>query len=262
MKISEWRKISGYRGRDVIRRVGKICTVGYRLPGPDTLKGKNIVFFSDLHGFTSEKYLDQIRSSINEPAPDWIVFTGDLSDFNSARPMMFEFLSSLEAASAKISVLGNWDRRHASWKSLAEWTARYKNAGFNLLVNQSREADGVFFYGFDDAKRGNPKNPDHQFSQTQCFKCLAAHNPESIVQTQTRGVDLALAGHTHAGQVRIPGFGAIKTSTKYWKKFEYGLFIHEIHHTYMIVSSGLGTSFLPMRFFCEPEIVRLTFNPK
>jgi hypothetical protein len=68
------------------------------------------------------------------------------------------------------------------------------------------------------------------------------------------GPELVLAGHTHGGQVRIPWFGAIE------KRINLGPFVmgrYDVSGTMVYVSRGIGTSFLPVRFACAPEVVVL-----
>jgi predicted MPP superfamily phosphohydrolase len=87
---------------------------------------------------------------------------------------------------------------------------------------------------------------------------LLFHTPDLFPRASARGVDLILSGHTHGGQWRVPGFGAILTSSRYWKRFEAGLY-HE-GDSHMYVSRGLGMEGFGApraRFFCPPEIVSI-----
>ncbi|MDD5599662.1 MAG: metallophosphoesterase, partial [Victivallaceae bacterium] len=67
--------------------------------------------------------------------------------------------------------------------------------------------------------------------------------------------NLVLCGHTHGGQVRIPFLGALLTSSRYWRKFDYGLFENSRSGSHMIVSAGLGCSTVPVRLACRRELV-------
>jgi hypothetical protein len=72
----------------------------------------------------------------------------------------------------------------------------------------------------------------------------------------TLGVDLYLAGHTHGGQWRLPGFGAILTSSRHWKRYEAGSYREDKTHLY--VSRGIGMEGFGApraRLFCPPEVV-------
>lgn len=77
----------------------------------------------------------------------------------------------------------------------------------------------------------------------------------------THGAELILAGHTHGGQVRVPGFGALTTNCDLPLRYASGLhtWSHRRHASYLNVSAGLGTSiYAPIRFACPPEAVLLT----
>ena len=84
-------------------------------------------------------------------------------------------------------------------------------------------------------------------------QCLTYGAPEERDGSGVDGLPLILAGHTHGGQVRIPFIGAVATSDGWGDGFSYGAY--RFGRTLMIVTSGLGTTFLPVRFNCLPEIV-------
>jgi predicted MPP superfamily phosphohydrolase len=90
---------------------------------------------------------------------------------------------------------------------------------------------------------------------------LLYHIPDLMPQASSLGVDLFLAGHTHGGQWRLPGFGAILTSSQYWKRYEAGHYQEAGTHLY--VSRGLGMEGFGTpraRFFCPPEVVALALS--
>ena len=88
---------------------------------------------------------------------------------------------------------------------------------------------------------------------------LLYHTPDLMPQAAAHGVDLYLAGHTHGGQWRLPGFGALVTSSYHWKRYEAGLY--QEGDTLLYVSRGLGMEGFGVpraRFFCRPELVAIT----
>jgi predicted MPP superfamily phosphohydrolase len=90
---------------------------------------------------------------------------------------------------------------------------------------------------------------------------LLYHLPDLMPQAASLGVDLVLAGHTHGGQWRLPGFGAILTSSRFRKRYEAGSY-HE-GDTDLYVSRGLGMEGFGApraRFFCPPEVVLVTLS--
>lgn len=253
--LKVWKRISGYSTRRIIS-YGDIKTVAYTVSAPKELIGRKIVFFSDLHwdGIENE---DIVVNSINNQEPDWIVFGGDLIRYTCHLDPAMKLLGKLEAKEAKLAVSGNWDRRTRKWFPRRKWFDYYENSGFRLLVNEGVESAGVYFYGLDDFKTGTPRFGN--FPNTT-FNIVISHNPDAPITLSSdkdmENINLILSGHTHAGQIRIPFFGALITSSIYWKKFEYGHFRNKKHKTEMIVSSGIGmTGIPPIRIFSHPEIV-------
>jgi predicted MPP superfamily phosphohydrolase len=87
------------------------------------------------------------------------------------------------------------------------------------------------------------------------------HTPDVVSEWALAGYDLVLAGHTHGGQVRIPGVGAVVTNCALPPALAAGL--HRIGGTWLHVSPGLGTGrFSPIRFNCRPEATLLRLHPK
>ncbi|MCJ7739225.1 MAG: metallophosphoesterase, partial [Anaerolineae bacterium] len=89
-----------------------------------------------------------------------------------------------------------------------------------------------------------------------CFTVLLYHTPDLMPEAAAAGVDLYLCGHTHGGQIRLPLFGALVTSSRFWKRYEMGRY--EDGRTTMYVSRGIGMEGLGApraRFLAPPEIV-------
>ncbi|HEU0251912.1 MAG TPA: hypothetical protein VFR12_02695, partial [Pyrinomonadaceae bacterium] len=83
------------------------------------------------------------------------------------------------------------------------------------------------------------------------------HNPDIFPQLPER-VQLLLAGHTHGGQVRFPLIGSVVESSKFGERYGAGHVFENNHH--LFVSTGIGTSIMPVRFGVPPEIVLLTLE--
>jgi predicted MPP superfamily phosphohydrolase len=91
------------------------------------------------------------------------------------------------------------------------------------------------------------------------FSLLLYHMPDLMPHASALDLDLMLSGHTHGGQWRVPGFGAILTSSRFWKRYEGGHYLEGDTHLY--VSRGLGLEGFGTpraRFFCPPELVLVT----
>ena len=274
--IRDWRRISGYRKRRIINNAlgcddSSLNVVEYtiHLPSRYGLNGKTLFFFSDLHYINSCESSDYYIDILSRVKPDWIVFGGDLITYACQIKGAFEWLGRVSANFAKtpkIAVPGNWDRRRGKWFPQHIWSEKYKDCGFNYLVNQGMKVNGIRFYGVDELRGGKPVINAESFD-SDSFNCLVSHSVEPVVNVvsngRTFGDSIVLCGHSHGGQIRIPYFGALLTSTKYWKFFEYGLYENRKANTELILTSGVGTSRFPLRIFCPPEVVVVRFvnNP-
>jgi predicted MPP superfamily phosphohydrolase len=93
------------------------------------------------------------------------------------------------------------------------------------------------------------------------MRVLLYHSPELMPQVQQYPVDLYLCGHTHGGQVRVPGYGAILTSSALGKQYEMGPYVE--NETTLYISRGIGLEGLSaprIRLLCPPEIILFTLE--
>jgi predicted MPP superfamily phosphohydrolase len=250
--MKDWKCLKSYAKRNIIGSAGPFKVVSYTVNSEKIYSPLSIVFLSDIHS-DAEK-LSPLENIINNLNPDFIVFCGDAGTYLSDLEKSFVFLNKLHAKKAKIAVLGNWELKKKHLKKQSFWRKKYEDAGFILLTDDNFLSDNIIFDGI----MPGTKNISCEFRKNningQFYKIRVAHIPDDTVRLKNH-FDLALSGHTHAGQIRIPFIGAIKTSSRYWKDFEYGFYHNQTQKSYLIVSSGLGTSLLPFRFLCNPEIV-------
>ena len=167
----------------------------------------------------------------------------------------------LPCPGVKAAVYGNWDLIRA-WLPKRNWRRAVESAGIHLLVNEPLHLPGMRLFGLDDIRKGSPEYVPPETPSG--LECVLVHNPDTIPQTLSRealtGIDLILCGHTHGGQIRIPGFGAVVCSSIFWKKFEYGLYENRFTGTRLLVTAGLGVTFIRRRIFCPPEAVIIDFE--
>jgi len=270
--IRDWKHVDGYNNRNIINRSLNLSAslpqvVEYTVNVPDkyALDGKTIFFFSDLHYDNRTADPDRYINIIERIQPEWIIFGGDLTTYACSIKSAFSWLTEISAKFAdipKIAVPGNWDRRRKRWFPQSVWSKNYKKCGFHWLINQEVLLDGIRFYGFDDSRFGVPAM-DFDKINSEYFNCFISHSVEPVVEAfnhfELPGNNLVLCGHSHGGQVRIPFFGALLTSSKYWKFFEYGRYRNKSSDTEILMTSGIGTSRFPFRIFCPPEVVVIRF---
>jgi len=259
-----WRNVSSYQQRQIFRTKESVDLVKYEIPAAlPASKGKKILWFSDLHyrGHcdTEEKVLAESLELIKEVKPDYIIYGGDVVTYSSLLPKVRDFLKSLPENSKKMAVLGNWEYSKR-WLKHKDWRGFFDSSGFNLLVNESYESDDFFFYGTDDLRKGEIAGPEEIPDDKQVV--FLAHSPDAFIHISNNNIldknSLVLCGHTHGGQIRFPYLGALLTSSRYWRKFDYGHFAYS-KKCNMIVSAGLGCSTIPLRVSCRRELVLVDF---
>jgi uncharacterized protein len=256
--LGKWDNKVNYRKRNIIFRNNIFDIVKYTFSVPK-ITNKKIIFSSDLHIQSKTFHENLLVEKINNLKPDWIIFGGDLLTLLCYQENSANFLSRLTAKECKLSTLGNWEERRLRWMSLDRWKLFYQSAGFTLLANSYYETKNIQFLGLI------PDNKNYSFIKKNKFSgttCLISHKPDDSIHLYNSELlkpDISLCGHTHGGQIRIPWFGAIVTSSKYWKSFEYGYYHNKKSNTNLIVSSGLGYTGIKHRLLCRPEIVLIEF---
>ena len=224
-------------------------------------KGKfRVVQFSDTHldNNYNIKDLEKLVRIINLQEPDIIVFTGDLIDSvdDSRYPEhALETLGRLDARLGKVAVFGNHDYGSQGYRYYREMM---EAAGFEVLANEAVRYDAgggmiVNVVGLDDALLGTP---DHKkvsgLLTRKYFDILVMHEPDEIGHFEQDSYELALAGHSHGGQIRLPFIGEISTPPLA-KEYVRGMYeMGDGRKLY--VSSGIGTTTIPVRLMNIPEI--------
>lgn len=219
-----------------------------------------VVQISDtqIGSFYSTKNLKKVANKVNALNPDIIVFTGDLIDYSNKNPDIDEItaiLSSMNARLGKFSVFGNHDYMY---KLPRYYRQIMKNSNFNLLINENKKIKldddkYINILGVDEILNGNPdiKYLENKTDKNN-FNLLLAHEPDLVDMFSKDSMNLVLSGHSHGGQIRIPFKGALVTPP-YGRKYTKGFY--EVNGNHLYVSSGLGSTKLPFRFFNIPEIV-------
>lgn len=223
---------------------------------PDNFVGKKIVFASDFHlnGFSSQAKIADVVASINAAKPDIIILGGDyVTDEEKYLAPCFAELANLKAPLGVYGVTGNHD-------SVADYrlTVKYmKAAGIIPLENKAQWIE----IGGQKIKLGGVKTsygeisdaePTTNDTQVDDFIILVSHNPDFAEELHTDRIDLMLSGHTHGGQVTFFGLWAPYIPSDYGQKYMAGII--ETNGIEVLVSNGIGTSALPLRFFAKPQI--------
>lgn len=212
-----------------------------------------IAHITDLHSQGFGRVERRLVALLEQEKPDLIVITGDSVPGDGNLPGVEEVYARLHAPLGVYFVNGNWEH----WR---KWQpSRPIRGHLRLLQNASaRIQDRVYLLGFDDALAGSPDlAPALQGVPSDAYRIGLFHSPE-FFETVAPHVQLALAGHTHGGQVRLPGLGPL------WLPPGSGGFVegwYERGGSRLYVSRGIGSSLLPLRFLCRPELVIISLGP-
>ncbi|MCX7699513.1 MAG: metallophosphoesterase [Gemmataceae bacterium] len=229
---------------------------------PAMFEGLTIAFLTDLHHgrYTSLHYIRTIVEVTNAQQPDIIALGGDYAHAHRRYiPPCFEVLSDLKARLGVFGVLGNhdhwYDSRLAKECMRRSHVADLTNTGYWLIQGAARLRLG----GVDDFWEGS-QNLAAALGDAQPgeARVLLSHNPDYVETITDPRVGLVLSGHTHGGQVVLPGIGAPYVPSIYGDKYLHGLVRTPVTQVY--VSRGLATVGPPLRIGARPEItlVRLT----
>nr|WP_181349202.1 metallophosphoesterase [Thalassobacillus sp. CUG 92003] len=228
---------------------------------PDSFEGFKIIQFSDTHlGFHYN--LDQLKKlaeKINQLEPDLILFTGDLVDepqsYNWQNARLVSILSLLHAPHGKYWIYGNHD--HGGYGT-QKVKAVMQESGFKLLQNEqtsiARNGEEITLAGLDDVMLGQPDIEQAlRESNEERFHLLMVHEPDYADKVQRYPVDVQLSGHSHGGQIQIPLLGYLITPP-YAEKYVEGHYTVGDYPLNLYVTRGIGTTRLPYRLLCRPEI--------
>lgn len=233
---------------------------------PESFHGYRIAQVSDLHnaqiGRDNEKLLTLLRAS----DPDIIVFTGDLIDYyNTDIDVSVRFAEEAMQIAQCYFVSGNHEARVSAYPVLKQ---SLEDLGVVVLENQAVELArngavisllGVVDPAFFEVAAGETyaqimENNLSCIAETNSFTVLLSHRPELFDVYKENRVDLALTGHAHGGQFRLPFVGGVLVPNQGWfPEYDAGLFTEDDSH--MIISRGIGNSLFPFRVNNRPELV-------
>ncbi len=248
-------KLSGlyWRGR---RNAAKLrikhnSIVSHRVPRP--FDGFKILHLSDLHVDMSDEAMRQILALLPDLDYDLCVLTGDYrgKTFGSFDPVLAGMAELREALNGQVyGVLGNHDS--------IRMVPGFEAMGIGMLLNEciviERGAQKLHLAGIDDAHFYRADNIEKAADTIphEDFSILLSHTPEIYCQAAHAGFDVLLSGHTHGGQICLPGGVPITLDANLPRSFGSGAWKYGNLAGY--TSTGAGSSVVPVRFNCPPEI--------
>jgi uncharacterized protein len=250
--------------RHVIRRL-RLEIAGW----PQWRRPLRVAFLSDLHTGSHSDDVVRLNAIVDDAAalaPDLVLFGGDyvnMQPFGGGRVpprTIAAILSRLEAPLGRFAILGNhdyvYDERAVTDAMQDHGITVLDHARAGLqFQNHSVDVIGV---------------PDARVTRAEAYALLGglardkptivlAHDPVWFAHLPA-GPHLMLAGHTHGGQIRLPGIGIVRTATKAPRRWIHGLV--EERGQYLYVTSGIETSGVPVRWGVPPEFAVLDMSGK
>jgi predicted MPP superfamily phosphohydrolase len=227
---------------------------------PPAFRGMSLVWLADIHHgpYVPLAYVQHVVTTTNALAPDLILLGGDYISKSSRYIMpVMEVLANLKAPLGRFAILGN----HDHWGKASLCRTGLDRAGITRLDNHGIWLDQTSarlrICGVGDLWT------DHQDPLTAIGNAsrgdaviMLSHNPDFAEVLSDNRVGLMLSGHTHGGQVFVPGYGAPIVPSRYGQKYLGGLVQGPMCQVF--ISRGIGTSGPPLRFASRPEIVHIT----
>ncbi len=226
---------------------------------PAKFEGCKILFITDMHIDGIDCLAERIIRIAGKVEYDYCILGGDYSfgfDANDEvmRRQLCKVVEFLTKKSQVFGILGNHDEYR-----IAEVL---NGLGVHMLLNEhvylEREGDRIYLVGVDDCYffRAAELEQAAVAVPDDAFKIILSHSPDLYKHAAQAGYSLYLAGHTHGGQICLPGQIAVIAAAKVPWKMVKGRWRYRSMVGY--TSCGAGTSIVPMRFFCQPEVVLLT----
>lgn len=236
------------------------------IPVPDWPVGASpvtIALVSDIHMESAAMDADRlgrIVSIVNARRPDLIVLAGDFvegrgrDEATKAIPLLAAEMSKLSAPLGVVAVLGN----HDYWTDPPAVAAMLQRAGITVLRNTAVVRGPLRIGGLDDAPTGHdrPGATVQAMAKLRGIPVLVAHSPD-IARTLPPGIPVVLAGHTHCNQIVLPLWGAVVNVSD--PKYRCGV-IRDPGRT-TVVTAGVGTSEVPLRYGAHPDIWLVRLGP-
>jgi predicted MPP superfamily phosphohydrolase len=240
---------------------------------PEAFDGYTIIQISDLHMRQMgrrERLLEKLLAGL--PPADLVAVTGDMVHTQAGIAPFIDLARSFQAKDGVYAVFGNSEHKNGVRPFALTQTLAENN--ITPLMNQhvllTRSGAQIVLAGVDD-----PVNDKDDIAQALCdapgglFTLLLMHSPDSIAEAVLRGVDVALSGHTHGGQVRLPWYGPIYTHSLLGRRMSDGYYSRRRlrraigirpGRTQLYVTRGIGISGLALRFLTRPELTVLTLR--
>lgn len=253
----------------VARRIGLqpdplLRTNEFRLPSRRTSAPTlRVAIATDFHAgsTTHPEVLRRACVTLAGAHPDVLLLAGDFVERNARHiDQLVPMLESIPAPLGRFAVLGNHDLV-AGREYIAQ---RLLDAGIEVLTNRAVQLppphQDVWLCGLDDPTRGDAR-ADDALDGVPDTRIVLMHSPDGMLAIGERPFDLALCGHTHGGQIALPGgWPLVLPEGRLNRRFLRGIFrLGRNEERALMVSCGVGCSTVPVRLFARAEVHLCTF---
>lgn len=223
---------------------------------PEAFDQFRLLQLSDLHLRRYSQMGDELLAMVAAINPDLVCLTGDYLYTALSLPELEDFFYGLSQYPT-VGVFGNADYRPGITKTVREEWSKYFPFLKNNALCLDRDGDDLWIVGVDD--------PHHRRDDLTTAMApvpddapaiLLAHSPEIIQRPLDPRIRLILTGHTHGGQICLPGGKALYTNIDLPREFSAGR--HQLGNAVLYISRGVGSTRLPLRYKCLPEITLFT----
>ena len=252
--------ITGASAYGVVYERHQIGTTHATLPVsglPPALDGLRIGFVTDVH-HSAMVPADDVRHAVDlvsAARPDLIILGGDYVTWGDRAFVgpVAELLAPLTAPEGVFAILGNHDDdRDVPAALMAKHVQVLKDARTRLEIRgEGLELAGIRFWTRKTTEIARV------IKGARDTLLLLAHDPRRLDEAAELDVPAVLSGHTHGGQVVLPGVGAIAR-----RRFPVLEGVASRENTWMFVSRGVGTVYVPVRINCPPEVAIVTLKRK
>ncbi|MGC4045941.1 MAG: metallophosphoesterase [Armatimonas sp.] len=250
---------------------------------PESWNGLRVLFLSDPHVCEFGQREEKVLSLIGErEAPELILWGGDFLGTVDSVDQALKFVEAVRAKFPTVpmyAVPGNSEHKPGKKQRERLYTG-LRALDIALLINEweplTLRGETITLAGCDDAYYGwADLDKTFEGAPQDRFTLLLSHSPQ-VAAIVANTADLMLSGHTHGGQVRVPGFGAIKTQNPLSRRLDMGVFDREKLAAILgedpggdmltFVGRGIGVATLSYaawfapRFLCRPEVAYLTLS--
>lgn len=265
LSITIWLKIEPYciKIKDITLKYSNL---------PKEFDGFSLIFLSDIHTYSWGLYEEKLKKKLNQvKESDICVICGDLAYEKEIAQNIPRLLNSAKVKGNTYIVFGNTEyKEHNDSNVLSKI---YENSGYILLNNKSHKIEKnneyINLVGIDDPVSFHDDiKKAFEGVEKDSFKIFLTHCPSMTIDAIDHNVNLVLAGHTHGGQVKLLFYTIYTHMNKnkflnhgFWSAKKLGKKIEKkLENFNLIISNGLGTSVLKIRFLARPEIYRITLK--